>query len=52
MITLLISDTTFSLNIFDSLEDVLHPFPQEFNLGNKDKTEKLPINSHKQFYDN
>ena len=33
MITLLISDTTFSYIIFDFLEDILHPFPQVFNLS-------------------
>ena len=53
MITLLISNTTFSYIIFDFLEDILHPSPQVFNLGrliSEKRTEKLPKNSHKQFY--
>ena len=34
MITLLISGTTFSyIIIFDFLDDILHPFPQVFNLS-------------------
>ena len=32
MITLLISDTTFSYIIFGFLEDILHPFPQVLKL--------------------
>ena len=35
MITLPISDTTFSYIIFDFLEDILHPFSQVFNLGRR-----------------
>ena len=33
IITLLILDTTFSYIIFDFVKDILHPFPQLFNLG-------------------
>ena len=33
MITLLMSDTTFSYIIFDFLEDIFHPYLQVFNLG-------------------
>ena len=59
MITLLISDTTFSYIIFDFLEDILDSFTKVLNLGRlisekniRIKTEKLPKNSHRQFYDN
>ena len=33
IITLLILDTTFFYIIFDFVKDILHPFPQVFNLG-------------------
>ena len=41
-ITLLISDATFSYTIFDFLEDILHSFPQVFNLGRLKITQEQP----------
>ena len=48
MIILPISDTTFTIYYFRFIEDILHPFPQVFNLGrlisqkhNKDTDRKI-----------